>query len=129
MVTELLEQVVIKWFDEADVDYIVRGDDTVEITYPSSIGIITIHIYDHEYPVPALSIIVNDFVRFPPNEKAQAESMCNVLNRRVPGKFIVDEDMALSYSIFFPLVRGTGPMMTSGTFCLLPWLHLKRIIQ
>ena len=65
-------------------------------------GLFPFQIIDYGYTrTPALSILVPAFASFPTNGKAQAETMCNSLNIKGPGKLTVDEDMYLNYSLFY----------------------------
>ena len=83
-------------------------DDLVRIGLPfDEAGIVNFEIVDHENG--ALTIIVKDFVRFLEEQETYATEMCNKLNSKIHGKFLIDEYRDVSYHLDFPVVETAGP--------------------
>ncbi len=109
MATELLKRTVIRYFDEQDIKYTVSGNDVVQTTLPTPEGVVRFWIIDHEFPKPLLEIRAPDFVRFPSTEEVNATSMCNKLNGKSVGKFVIDDYRDVSYLLDCPVNENTTP--------------------
>lgn len=109
MATELLERTVIKMFDDDDVVYDCVSDDCVEMIMPTEDSLVRIHVLDHEIEPPMLTIRMVDFVRFPEAAQDYALTVCNALNRKGIGKFVLDEFGDMSFRLDFPTVDSAGP--------------------
>ena len=108
MATELLERTVIKMFDDDDVVYDCVSDDCVEMIMPTEDSLVRIHVLDHEIEPPMLTIRMVDFVRFPEDRKNDALDICNTLNHRGIGKFILDKYGDVSFRLDLPVADSVG---------------------
>ena len=109
MTTELLERAVIRMFDDDGVVYERVDDDCVEMMMPTEDSLIRMHILDHEIEPPMLTIRMVDFVRFPEERRGDALDICNTLNHRGIGKFVIDKYGDISYRLDFPTPDSVGP--------------------
>ena len=109
MATELLERTVIRMFDDDDVVYERLGDDCVEMIMPTRDSLVRLQVLDQEIEPPLLTIRVVDFVRFPEDGRDFAVSVCNELNLKGIGKFVVDGYGDMSFRLDFPTAETAGP--------------------
>ena len=108
MATELLERTAIQMFKADSLEFQTPRDDLVLISLPfDEGGIIDFEILDHENG--ALAINVKDFVRFLEGQETYATEMCNKLNNKTYGKFLIDEYRDVSYHLDFPIAETAGP--------------------
>lgn len=109
MATELLERTVIRMFDDDDVVYEQIDDDCVELIMPTRDSLIRMQVYDREIEPPMLTIRVVDFVRFTEDKRDFAFSMCNELNMKGIGKFVMDKYGDVSFRMDYPATDASGP--------------------
>ena len=108
MATEALLRTVIQMFDDDSLKYTLPRDDVVEIYLPTDeAGVIRIDIVDHENG--CLTIGMRDFVRFSEESGAYGAEVCNRLNDKAYGKFVIDEHRDVSYYLDFPVSDTAGP--------------------
>ena len=126
MATELMERMVIRRFDEIALDYSVLRDDIVVVELPSeAAGTIQVVISDQEETmgVDMLNAVVLGIVKFPESQMRRALDLCNALNLRPIGKFIVDNEGLVSYWLDWPVPKSAEPEDVS----LMLWLLVGTI--
>ncbi len=110
MVTELLERIVIPCLDEHYVMICsTLRRDVVEIGLSTDEGDYRVRIADLELEEPLLQFGVAPVARFPENRAAYALTMCNKINRLAVGKFAVDEDGDVIYTLECPISHSAQP--------------------
>ena len=109
MATELMERTVIRMFDDDDVVYERLGDDCVEMIMPTRDSLVRLQVLDQEIEPPLLTIRMVDFVRFPKDARDFAVSVCNELNLKGIGKFVIDDYGDVSFRLDFPTIETAGP--------------------
>ena len=109
MATELLERTVVRMFEDDSVIFETLADDLIQVTLPTEDTLVQIQVLDHEIEPPMLTIRMVDFVRFPEAAQDYALSVCNALNRKGIGKFVLDEFGDMSFRLDFPTVDSAGP--------------------
>ena len=109
MATELLERTVIRMFDDDDVVYERIDDDCVEMIMPTRDSLVRLQVLDREIEPPMLTIRVVDFVRFTDDKRDFAISMCNELNLKGIGKFVMDKYGDVSFRMDYPAMDTSGP--------------------
>ena len=107
MATELLERTVIQLFEDRSLSFDLRRDDLVRVVMPLDDALVTFEILDHENGL--LTIRASDFVRFTKDQEKYALELCNVLNSKAFGKFLMDEYGDMSYNLDFPTTKSSGP--------------------
>lgn len=107
--TELLERTVVRMFEDDSVVFETLANDLVQVTLPTEDALVQIQVLDHEIEPPMLTIRMVDFVRFPEDARDYALTVCNALNRKGIGKFVLDEFGDMSFRLDFPTVDSAGP--------------------
>ena len=108
MATEFLERTAIQMFKDDSIVFQTLQDDLVRIRLPiDGAGMVDFEILDHENG--ALTIRVQDFVRFPAEQGIYSSEVCNELNTKTYGKFLVDEYRDVSYHLDLPVAETAGP--------------------
>lgn len=109
MATELLERLVIRNLAETDADYSVLSDNSVAVELTNgAVGTIQVVIADRG--VMGLELLYVSAVRiasFPETgtPRSVVLEICNELNLRRPGKFLVDGDGIISYCLDWVVVN------------------------
>lgn len=121
MPTELLERTAIKHFKERSLKYGVLREDVIQIGVRTSKVDLYLFVVDHEFEPPLIEIRVLNIAKFPVERGAIARTMCNVLNARTVGKFLLDADGDLSFRFDCPVGKDSGPDDFGGIMELTLW--------
>ena len=119
MATELLQRAAIPHLEEYSLRHTLLKDSIIQVWLRQEGACFEVFIFDHEISEhPPLQIRFRHFVRFLDTQEAYAIDMCNKLNARVPGKFVLDEDGDLSYQLDCPASKNSGPDDFKGMMVL-----------
>ena len=108
MATELMERLIIRNLAETDADYSVLSDNSVALELTNdAVGTIQVVIADRG--IMGLELLYVSAVRiasFPESgtPRPVVLEICNELNLRRPGKFMVDGDGIISYCLDWVVV-------------------------
>lgn len=108
MASELMEQLVMRYFGEVDkeLDYSVLGDGHVVVRLPSAAaGTINVVITAQEIPAAGgiFHVATLGITQFPESQTRRALDICNAVSQRRPGKFTVGEDGYVNYCLDWPV--------------------------
>lgn len=111
MATELLERMVIRYFDEFSVDYQVLANRAVKLVLPSkaAAGGMEVVIADQEISGAGLFAVMTRITKFTESQAPRALDMCNAVNRGAVGKFTIDEDGEVIYCLNWPVTDSAEP--------------------
>ena len=119
MATELLQRTVLPHLEEYSLRHTLLDDSIIQVWLRHEEACFEVFTIDHEISDhPLLQIRFRDFVRFLDTQEAYAIDMCNKLNVRVPGKFVLDGDGDLSYQLDCPAGKNSGPDDFKGMMVL-----------
>ncbi len=107
--TEIIHKVVLPYLDEIKFSYLADRD-TVEFVTPYRGTRYIVKVVDHETPDPSLSIAFMHIVRLDSMCEADALRICNYMNTKIKGKFLMfNDDRDLHYLLDVPLQSDSGP--------------------
>ena len=114
MATELLERMVMAYFDETDLTYAEISDDSVHVILPSEkAGIIGVLIIDQEFKsTDILSAAALHIALFPKSRMPSALRLCNDLNLNSMGAFSVDENGSVDFKLDWHVADRSNPKET-----------------
>ena len=110
MATDLLERLVMPALDDESIKYSVPHDFALTVKYMTEpAGSVEIYVIDKEIEPPLIEFRALHIAKFPKERADYAATVCNRLNARVIGKFLVDEIGDMEYQLEWPVLDGAQP--------------------